>query len=368
MSEQSGQPQVDNSSQNVNSQLQDEENIEDQLKASKIADWKRNLTGALDEKRLLGSLVVLCIFYVGYVLFNAVHNNNANDEDNIVQSCTCKPTHRNFYIGWSIFCYFLWICWHLMIFFFYEFPPTVWCRKRCSSGCKSAHATSYSVNDNGQGQFQRSFFTKTVGCLFHSKSIYRYESYLWTRYYELYVIGITKNESTFNLENVQKYMAEALSETDDTDGSSKSRKTDKLPLTDHDQLANQNSKTEPKSLQADMALPVSFSNYGRQYWAQMAIHVSLSIIRLIAQFVIVPLLMIQMFDTYAFLCFAADNYCSMTAEYNLHLDQTAITFGFYCSLMVSLLTTTMLRWIPLPKKITYDNNNVTCQSEQAMLY
>ena len=163
-------------------------------------------------------------------------------------------------------------------------------------------------------------------------------------------------------------MAEALSETDDTDGSSKQRNADKLPLTEHDQLANRNAITEPNSLPADIALRVHFSKYGIQYGGQMAIHVILLVSRLIAQLAIVPLLMIQMFDTYAYLCFAAHSYCGMTAEYRLHFDQTAITFGFYCSLMVSLLTTTMLRWIPRPKKITNDNSNVTCQNEQAMLY
>ena len=121
------------------------------MKASKIADWKRNLTGALDERRLFLSLVALSLFYVGYVLFNAILNNNANDEDSIVQNCTCKPTHRKFYIGWSSFCYFLWFCFHMMIFFIDEFAPTKRCKKWC---CKHADTSSYSFNDNSPERFQ----------------------------------------------------------------------------------------------------------------------------------------------------------------------------------------------------------------------
>jgi len=79
-------------------------------------------------------------------------------------------------------------------------------------------------------------------------------------------------------------------------------------------------------------------------------HIALKCIQFIAQLAVVPLPLIQVFDTYAFLCFTGDNYCSLKSEYKLHLDQTALTFAFYCSLTLSFLFSSMLTWIPWPRK------------------
>ena len=87
--------------------------------------------------------------------------------------------------------------------------------------------------------------------------------------------------------------------------------------------------------------------------------------------------MIQILDTYAYLCFNADNYCSINSQYKLHLDQTAMTFAFYCSLMVSLLSTTMLQWFPCPKMDTSaqriiedeeDKNQKATEGQQGQCY
>ena len=100
------------------------------------------------------------------------------------------------------------------------------------------------------------------------------------------------------------------------------------------------------------ALPCYQTDHSCTSKVQTVFHIILSFIRFIAQLAVVPLLMIQILDTYAYLCFTANSYCNMRSQYKLHLDQTAITFGFYCSLMISLLSTTMVRWFPLPKKST----------------
>ena len=337
---------------------QDQDDMQAQLKAGKVADWKRTLTGALDEQRLFGALATLGIFYVGYIIANASYNNNNNDEDDIIYNCTCKPTHRRFYIGWSVVCYILWISWHLLMFFHNEFPPTVSLRKKY---CKCETKKSFSPSGNIGSKNYRGFksFITSFCCLHNPTKLFRYESYLWTQYYELYVIGITKNEENFKLDKVQNYMIGAfMSGPDHSDGPDlpRSRSThhdDTVPLTNEDELA----KASNTAASNEIAMNVGYSKCEPIYVMQLVIHVILSIIRLLAQATIVPLLMIQMFDTYAFLCFASDNYCNMRAEYRLHLDQTAVTFGFYCSLMISLLTTTMLRWIPCPKKV--DNGTLT---------
>ena len=56
-------------------------------------------------------------------------------------------------------------------------------------------------------------------------------------------------------------------------------------------------------------------------------------------------------ESITFLCIFADNYCTTREEYKLYLHQTGVTFGFYCSLMASLLTTRMFSWIPCPISI-----------------
>ena len=76
----------------------------------------------------------------------------------------------------------------------------------------------------------------------------------------------------------------------------------------------------------------------------------LFLIKYVSQLVTVPLLLLQMFDTYSLLCFSPDLYCSNTSEYKLHLAQAAITLLFYCSLTMSQLTSAILAWNPWPKK------------------
>ena len=99
---------------------------------------------------------------------------------------------------------------------------------------------------------------------------------------------------------------------------------------------------------------------------QTVFHIILSFIRFIAQLAVVPLLMIQILDTYAYLCFTANSYRNMRAQYKLHLDQTAMIFAFYCSLMISLLSTTMVRWFPLPEKREVKPSE--CEDDSMMHY
>ena len=87
----------------------------DALSDNKGSDWKKALSGALDEERLLCALVVLCIFYVGLTLANAYHENHDKDEDAIIEKCACRSEHRAFYIAWSIICYALWFVCHTVV-------------------------------------------------------------------------------------------------------------------------------------------------------------------------------------------------------------------------------------------------------------
>ena len=79
-------------------------------------------------------------------------------------------------------------------------------------------------------------------------------------------------------------------------------------------------------------------------------HIILLSVKYLAQLLTMPLLFLQIFDTYSLLCFSPKLLCSDSSEYKLHLAQAAITLLFYCCLALSQLASTMLTWNPWPKK------------------
>ena len=59
--------------------------------------------------------------------------------------------------------------------------------------------------------------------------------------------------------------------------------------------------------------------------------------RLLSQLVLVPLLLFQIMDTYAWICMTGDVYCStILNQYRLGLDKAALAFTFYCCLLASI--------------------------------
>ena len=74
-------------------------------------------------------------------------------------------------------------------------------------------------------------------------------------------------------------------------------------------------------------------------------------IRLAAQVTLIPLLILQVLDTHAWICVMKGLYCdNLRSEYELSLDRTAISFGFYCSMLISILADAMLQWFPCYKR------------------
>jgi len=77
----------------------------------------------------------------------------------------------------------------------------------------------------------------------------------------------------------------------------------------------------------------------------------LVIVRLMAQIITVPMLILQMLNTYAWICITKDYHCqNAVTRYQLGLYQAFITFCFYIALLIAILNTVMLRWFPLSKK------------------
>jgi len=314
---------------------------------------------------LVFALVVLCIFYAGYTIGSAFHDNDSKDEYFITHNCTCKPSHRDFYISWFIICITLWAICHFLILLF-TYIKKCFCstkerskvsENRNNSGNQNTNpnneqsngdneqSDNHNINSNirqlpvddknqsnGQSGNENN---SNDGCCCggEDNELNRYENYLWTQYYELYTIGITKDVKIFNKQNVKNIFEYHINGTDFIDGPQ--------------------SKDKEKSTPDIVAVCTDYSTSSWIFYIiHCGFHVFFCIIRFVAQLATIPLLIIQLFDTYAFLCFSAGtgDYCTRRGKYKLHLDQTAITFGFYCSLTVSYLITIMLRWFPWPKE------------------
>ena len=93
------------------------------------------------------------------------------------------------------------------------------------------------------------------------------------------------------------------------------------------------------------------SDCGCQCTCYYIINIFFTGVKYVAQLATVPLILVQMFDTYSLLCFVPnEEYCTSTSEYRIHAVQTILTVSFYCSLALSLLANTILDWNPWPNK------------------
>jgi len=365
--------------------------------SSAAALWKTALSGALDEKRLLFGMVILAMFHVVYINVNSYQNGNNKDEHTITRNCTCRSDHRSFYLAWPAFCFLIWALIHVILtipqiktYCCLEEPKKARKNKqvgqdeslRCNSscGCIQINGTSQTRDlacctkllsremlhskywctkldrgcaylcCNSVGPYAAKHVDKKscysnfiMSCIklkraaYQHDAIHRYEYYLWTKYYELYVVGITKDNENFTLKSIDKFINNELDTHDTTDGYQE-KKSQKLE------------KEKPKHEAAIYTALSKIQKKRCSYGVQAMLHLILFLVLFLAQLAIIPLLMIQVFDTYAFLCLAADNYCTMESQFTLHFHQTVVTFAFYCSLMVSFLASTMLRWVPWPRK------------------
>lgn len=307
------------------------------LLENKISNWKETLSGAFDDRQLFFALILLQLFYIVYTIVNAVHHDNTKDEDSITELCKCNPDHRGFYKNCLIIFFVFWALFHSLILLFDlcdHFNRLAKIRKNCGNMQKECKCPGCISNEpeNGCCYTIRTIVNNVYRYFSQNDEITRCEFHLWTQYCELYVVGITKISKTYDHVIEEK-------------------------LQPSESNAHENKKN--KDYVTAFALPKDCKFKcdcdTLRYLVQGSFFILIKFMQFIAQLAVVPLLMIQMFDTYAFLCLTADNYCSMRSEYKLHLDQTGITFGFYLALVTSLLSTTMLRWFPWPS-INASNN------------
>ena len=309
----------------------------------KPEDWKKELSSVFNENEVFYSLFILVKFYVIYAIGKAsfeLYDNSANDKERFIQSCFCDSNERSFYRGLFYSCLGLWILLHSYNFlaqltvrrvsvfadiikaflaFCIVFPG--FCLyygvyKGCLSKCQfkpPAEGDAGNVYNQVYDQGKIELFKKNLRLL-------------WFQYCELYVIGYTKYDG-------------------------KIQPVDSIIRSDHDHETT-NDQTHSNS-----------KKFPERYLLKDIIRALFFIVKYISQLVTVPLLLLQIFDMYSFLCFSPDSFCSHTTEHNLQLVQAVITLFFYSSLVISHLASTILLWNPWPKHAKNNDSRPTSQNQ-----
>ena len=332
----------------------------------KQGDWKSKFSGAFNSEQIFFSLLVLGLFYVGYTIASVEFDVNSRHEDDVIESCYCKSSNRNFYLWWFISWSIIWFFIHVYTYVAVRFRKLEKILKatkavchgapksllKCSKGllkscykfcckCKSDKETT------AESVMPRS--NPDSGSNLNSNIIHHYIEVLWFQYYKLFVVGYTKgkDENVF-LDHLQ------VSDADIAKIPKKARE-DKEMITclcfsayiiKDSTNEQQQQAAENCSCGCDKKFSTCFNFIKNLYIT------CLVLVKFITQYLTLPLLFLQIFDTYALLCFSPDLFCldSNTSEYKLHLAQAVITLLFYCCLALSQLASTMLSWNPWPKK------------------
>ena len=303
--------------------------------------WKSKLSGAYNDEQIFFSLLLLSIFYVGYTAAKAdfdADNTSIDNEERFIQSCYCSTHQRSFFRSWFLLFCVIWLIIHSYTFFTQVFAKSCpSCEKiitglltigsvcsefTCLYPCMKIQSCVIGDPDNNHNQLKIPKFPKV--------ELERKIRLLWYQYCKLYVVGYTHE-----MDN------EKQKDEDQTDNKEKGCCT------------NQSSQQKDDCVccNAHITCPTINIKCCNQYFpsAKGIIRGFLFLVKYVSQLVTVPLLLLQIFDTYSLLCFSPDLYCSRTSEYKLHLAQAAITLLFYCSLALSQLVSTLLTWNPWPQ-------------------
>lgn len=290
-------------------EMSDHVNSEDNEKPD---NWKNELSTAFNEEEMFLSLIILAVFYVIYAIVKAsfdAHDNSTSDEERFNNSCFCSVNQRCFYRIWFSLCCLIWLCFHSYNFLMQHIeccrnhikPFVASCMKKCCCCiCNNLCRGNNEISSNVHNDFKE----------LASKIESNYEL-LWFQYCKLYVVGYTGYD-----DNIKKL----------------------------------------KESHKEKHLKDAWSCFKQSICSlRRIVHLILLMVKYLSQFATVPLLFLQIFDTYSFLCFSPDSYCSRTTENKLHLLQTTITLLFYCSLGVAHLAGTLMLWDLWPKR---DNNQL----------
>ena len=330
--------------------------------ATKETDWKSKLSPAFNDEQVFFSLLLLGVYYVGYTIAKARVNADSASLDNderFIQSCYCSTPQRTFFRAWFLLFCAIWLIIHSYVIFAQVFV------KKCAE-CGDIMIRLLTIGsvclDSIFSYLYRKYICKLKAklCLScknncpissqnHLKMPKESESkmteiektmrLLWFQYCKLYVVGYTKD-----------VVADKKQQNEDQTDTAQEKHCCSYECT-----YQSNQKGDCVCCKNHIACPnieiiCCKQSFPSSHILKSIIWAFLTLIKYVSQLVTVPLLLLQVFDTYSLLCFSPDLYCPRTSEYKLHLAQAAITLLFYCSLALSQLASTMLAWNPWPQK------------------
>ena len=292
----------------------------------KRADWKSKLSTILNSEQVFFSLFVLAFFFVGYTIGNSfIHRKDGKNEDDIIDRCYCRSSHQKFYRSWFIIWCLIWLLLHGYTYVGIRFPPV------------------------GKPKNLWKYFKKLLNCCKKGKdsvdssepdthTIQHFIDILWFQYYKLFVVGYpSKHDEKILLDSNHEPAAANEVHTNDESNEAENLKVTCCYCIGYE--AN-----EDCTCGCDQNVGCFVNS------CRCISHLLLVTVKFLAQLFTIPLLFLQVFDTYALLCFNPQWFCSDTTEYDLHLAQALIAILFYFCLAISQLAGTMLAYNPWPKK------------------
>ena len=315
-----------------------------ELATEQYHNWKQILSGALNDRQLVCGLGILFMFYVFYSVFNTITGDK--DEDNI--TCQCPLLHRWYYQVIVFGSGFIWlVCFFSIIIYdiYRSYMNPLPDNKPKSNNHDDKEATNMNrnhsksninknsttestddsrFNETSSGPHERSIFSKLDDKLKHC------ENHLWLEFYKAYSVG----SGTYERISLPDIISIITREREDATRSN---------------LCNvNNGNTSQGHDEPDFGVEEAEKIAKQSFFF---FYPFLVIVRLSAQMLLVPVLILQMLNMYAWICFTENYHCKNTVtHYQLGLYQAYMTFGFYIALLIAILATTMLRWFPYSKR------------------
>ena len=269
-------------------------NFEEQLKKEK-EDWKKKLTGGIDNTQLFISLIILGLFYATYAAIN-FSLGNTRDQYSITSSCYCRKIAHGLYNA---------SFWTLLIIWFF------------------VHTYIFLQRELKSSQYE---CFRNVGGL---------------------------------CEAIRKWICvSCLPEHEYEDPKQQQ------PAPEQQQPAPEQQQPE-KTYDCCNHCCCTIITKGFRLAIRKIARIILISFKYIAQGATVPILMLQVFDTYALLCFIPNLYCETASdEYKIHLAQVAITISFYFCIAAAQLTSVLLEW---DERVYQEENTVKDRTQHTSL-
>ena len=325
-----------------------------QVATEQYHNWKQTLSGALNDKQLVSGLGVLFVFYVFYSFFNTV----IGDKDVDSVTCQCPTNHRSYYEGIVYLSISIWIAIFASIAIYdgyklYKNPLSGFGSKSNQDGdddddgeddektyricgipihLRTITKSCWTVTPNKAPRTEEAtnIYSKMDDQLKH------YENHYWLEFYKAYSVGSGAYES-MSLPNIKSVILREIQEA-------------KSSSTSDNNNEENNDENDGDTTKKDQDVG---SDNGMQELAKQSFfffYPFLVIVRFFAQLTLIPVLILQMLNTYAWICLMKDHYCeNEESRYHLGLAQTYLTFTFYIALLIAILSTIMLRWFPYSK-------------------